>query len=117
MRHGEHHNFFGSQFVNDEVREFLRDRATNRYVIRDRFEMRVSGGTLLDAQQCLVKDMQEPTAETGLPTFIPSRCGVGLAFRKVQKSDGQAHGDISFKSDSISWSASRQSTACNSPRE
>ena len=102
MRNGEHQDFFGPHFVDDEVRELLRDRAMNRQVLRDRFEVRVARGMLLDAEQCVVEDLQKPTPESGLPAFIPSRRGVGLSFREVQESNGQTHGDFSFRSDSIS---------------
>ena len=84
MCNGEHQDFLGSQFVNHEIREFLRDCATNRHVIRNRFEMRGTEWTLFDAQHCLMEDVQEPTAEPGLPTFIPSRRGVGVTFCQIQ---------------------------------
>lgn len=49
-----------------------------------------------------MQDTQEPTTKPGLPTFISSGGGVGFSFGEVQESDGQAHGDISLRSDSIS---------------
>ncbi|HLQ45193.1 MAG TPA: hypothetical protein VK137_10720, partial [Planctomycetaceae bacterium] len=62
--------------------------------------MGIVRGVLLDVEQCVMQDAQEPTAKPGLPTFIPSCCGVGFSFCKIQESNGQAHGDISFRSDS-----------------
>ena len=105
VRDREHQDFLGSQFVNHEIRESLRDRATNRHVIRDRFEMRMTGWIFFDPQQCRVKHLQEPTAESGLPTFISASRGVGFSFRNFQESNGKTHdADISFsfKSASIS---------------
>lgn len=102
MGDGEHQDFVGTHFVDDQVGKFRCDRSTYRHVVRDRFEMRILPGVLLDAEQCVMQDVQEPMAKPGLPTFIPSRCGVSFSFRKIQKSNRQAQGDISFRSDSIS---------------
>ena len=76
--------------------------ATARHVIGECFEMRIAHRVLLDVEKRFMQDAQEPTTKPRLVTFIPSRCGVGFLLRQVQESHGQAHGDISFKSDSIS---------------
>lgn len=65
--------------------------------------MRVTGWILFDPQQCPVQHLQEPAAESGLLTFIPATCGIGLSFRNFQKTNGKIHdADDSFKSASIS---------------